>query len=342
MGSRRASWLKAPPTIHARRSNMRIFAIISVAALASCAGVASSPSSTIPIVPNLRKFTVPNAVTNGIYVGQFNGTAVFGYQGENKRNAPPICGENSGDAVADIATDPKGNLIVPSQNNEQIQVYKGPAMCGPSVTAVHDPYGLPVDAASANALTGKIAVANILDDGPISNPPPGSITLCTMAHGCATNLTNPNMNEVAGVALDKGGDCWASAINSSNSATLTFFAECRGKGRAARAYKNSSYGGLEVDKRGDILALDYKAKQLFVYSGCNPACKLLGGPFTLQGSSIYGKLNRAGTMFAAADYEYGQVDIYKYDVTSLTYEFSFNQDLSPSSNPEGIAYTPAL
>jgi hypothetical protein len=97
---------------------------------------------------------------------------------------------------------------------------------------------------------------------------------------------------------------------------------------------------LELDKNGNLLALDSTAARLFVYSGCRPACKLVAGPFTLQGLSLYGKLDEKGRTFAAADYQKGQVDLYTYSTTALTYEFSFSQDLSQGASVEGVAFSP--
>ena len=322
---------------------MRTIAIaVAALVLTACSG-ASSPSlpQTQSVESPSRRISHATARA-GIYVSEFDGSSVYGYAGTNQRNAPPICGETSGDFVADVATDRKGDLIAPSQQGETINIYSGPRMCGPTAATLHDPYGLPVDVASANALTKAIAVANIEDDGPISNPPPGSITLCTVAGGCTQNLTNPQMYRVAGVALDKRGDCWASAVDTNSNPTLIYFAHCAGKGRAASGFQNSSYGGLEVDKGGNLLTLDSNAARLFVYSGCRPACKLVAGPFALQGLSLYGKLDAKGTTFAAADYANGEIDLYKYSTTALTYQFSFNQDLSRGSSVEGVAFSPGL
>jgi hypothetical protein len=320
---------------------MRTLAAIAILALAACSGAASLPQTQTQRLPNFRQRISP-PTKDGIYVSQFDASAVFGYAGTNQRNAPPFCGENSGDFVADIATDPNGNLIAPSQLGETINVYSGPEMCGPSAAALHDSYGLPVDVASANALKQAILVANIEDNGPISNPPPGSITICTVAAGCTKNLTNAHMNRVAGVALDKHGNCWASATNASGDPTLIYFAHCDGKGRLATGFKNSSYGGLEFDKSGNLIALDSTAARLYIYSGCNPACTVVAGPFALQGESLYGKLDKAGTTFAAGDYQRGQVDLYSYSTSALTFKFSFNMDLSRSRSVEGVAFSPGL
>jgi hypothetical protein len=319
---------------------MRRLALIAVMALAGCAAGGSPPLGSAGAVP--QPAIVSAASRAGLYVAQYHQTNIYGYAGVNKRDAPPVCGESGVESVVDVAADPEGDLIVPNGNPHLVFVYKGPKMCGTPQIRILDPYGQPVDAASANATTGVIAVANVYDDGPITNPPPGSISLCDVAHDCTVNLTNPHMHEVAAVALDEAGDCWASAKDASGTATLVYFAHCAGKGRLASGYQNSGYGGLQVDKSGNLLAVDSSANALDVYSGCKPACKRVAGPFALQGATVYGKLDSRGKTFAAADSASGRIDVYKYAVTSLTYEFSFDQDLSRGSEVEGVAFTPAL
>jgi hypothetical protein len=321
---------------------MRAVVAISVLALAACTSAAQSPvpptsTAASAIVPAGRQ---PAAYTQGIYVAQFDSDAVFGYANQNRRNAPPVCGENGIQLVADIGTDPAGNLMVPSQIGETIFVFGGPKLCGAQIAKLHDPYGLPVDVASRNASSGTIAVANIEDDGPISNPPPGSITVCTIGGGCTGNLTNKRMYRLAGVAIDDAGDCWASAVDTKSKATLLYFAGCTGAGAVATGYKNASYGGLDIDSKGHLLALDYQNQKLFVYSGCNPACTRVAGPLALAGPAVYGKVNAKGTLFATTDYVNAKVDVYRYSGTSIRFDYSFSQDLTALGSPEGIAFSP--
>jgi hypothetical protein len=320
---------------------MRIALALSVLVFAGCAN--SAPSS---LVPSSSAFSIassrqhPAAYSTGFYVGQFSGDAVFAYANLNRRNAPPVCGENGIQFVADVATDPSGNLMVPSQIGEFVYVFAGPKLCGAQVAQLHDPYGLPVDVASRNAVSGTIAVANEEDDGPISDPPPGSITVCTVSAGCTANLTNKAMYRLAGVAIDAAGDCWGSAIDVKNAAKLLYFAGCTGNGTVATGFKNKSYGGLDIDTKGNIVSIDYQNRRVFVYSGCNPACTLVAGPLALKGGGIYGKVNAKGTLFATADYNAGQIDVYRYDGKSLKFEFFFNQDLDQGASAEGIAFSP--
>ncbi len=170
--------------------------------------------------------------------------------------------------------------------------------------SISDPYGAPIDAASNNAATGKIAVANLFEGSGA-----GSVSVCTLAGGCKTNLTNSNMYEVAGVAMSRNGDCWADATNSTGTATLTFFKNCNGSGRAATGFVNPYYGGLDIDAGGDLVTISAFTPAIYVYKGCNPACSLVGGPFQMEGPAVFGHLNKTSTRLAAANYEFNRVDI---------------------------------
>jgi hypothetical protein len=80
---------------------------------------------------------------------------------------------------------------------------------------------------------------------------------------------------------------------------------------------------------------------VYVYSGCKPSCTLVGGPYALQGLSVFGHLNHQSMTFAAADFQYGQVDVYQYNSpSSFNYYYSFNNGLSASSLVEGVAFNP--
>ncbi|HEY5425437.1 MAG TPA: hypothetical protein VIJ77_02710 [Candidatus Tumulicola sp.] len=287
----------------------------------------------------LRGVEAPATAKKGIYVGQFYGTDIFGFTSANKGNKGPICTVSGVASVNSLAVDGKGNLLDPDGGSASLLVYNGPGMCGSLAATIADPYGQPSDASSNDALTGKIAVGNIFDTGST----PGSLSVCTKAKGCKVNLTNPNMNEVAGVLMDKKGNCWADATNTNGTATLTYFKKCAGKGLAATGFVNSSFGGLDMDTHGNLLAIDAFASPngaLYVYSGCTPACTKVGGPYALHGEAVFGHLNKLGTQFVTGDFVNGQVDIYTYKPTALTYKYSFNNGLTASLDVEGVAFNP--
>jgi hypothetical protein len=285
-------------------------------------------------------FPAPDSAKGGIYASeeQSSGPDVFGYPNSNRHNGPAICSENA-QSTYDVAVDGKGNLVVPD-SADTITVFKGPDMCGRKLGSFRTIWGddYPVDATSPDAATGTIAVGVVQD----AATGVGSIELCTLKSGCKTNLINGyKMNLVFAVAMSKKGDCWAS---SAEPTALTYFKGCSGSGQSATGYENSDAGGLDIDKNGNLVSISCSEAScstpaLYVYSGCNPACKKLGGPFSLEGASLYGHLNEDGSRFAAADYQYGQIDIYKYTPTNITYMYSFNNGLSAGERM-GAAYNP--
>jgi hypothetical protein len=283
--------------------------------------------------------------SKGMYVNQFYEGAVLAYQNKNTGNNAPFCSvpTGSGSDVNGIAVDGKGNLITPEAANvsgqHAVVIWQGPGMCGAEVGSFTDPYGQPSNAASFDAVNGTVVVGNIFDN----SGAPGSLSICTLSGGCTANLTNPAMYKVAGVALAKNGDCWASAENSATSpaATLTYFAGCTGAGVVATGFMNVDYGGLSIDKNGNLVSVDKTGEQLWVYSGCNPACTLVGGPFPLVGLSVFGAVNGQSMAFMAGDQTNNQVDVYYYSPTALTFWYSYNNGISPSGKVEGVAYNPA-
>jgi hypothetical protein len=149
------------------------------------------------------------------------------------------------------------------------------------------------------------------------------------------------MSRLAGVALAKNGDCWGSASNSAGFATMTYFKHCSGSGQAATGWKNTYYGGLDIDSRGNIVAVDAFVPQLWIYHGCNPHCRVVGGPFPLHGDTVFGHLNRTSTQWVGGDYQNGMLDVYKYSESALTYEYSISNGLNIGDDVEGAAFAPA-
>ncbi len=304
--------------------------------LAGCAAEtpALAPSAALPRVAPaaVTQRALPRAAKAGLYVGEFYGKDIYGYRRSGKGAA--VCTIAGVLSVNDVASDVNGDLIDPDGGSRSVKVF-GP-QCGSLLGSVPDPYGQPADAMSADGATGTIAVANIFGPGR-SN---GSISLCSLTIGCTKNLTNPNMYEVAGVAMSEGGDCWASAIDQSNHASLTYFKGCAGNGETAKGFLNPSYGGLDFDAAGNLVSFSGNSAQLYVYGGCNPRCKLVGGPFSMGGTSVYGHLNASRDMLAVADYQHGRIELYSYTPTTVTYLRSFDTGLTTSLDVVGVTYAP--
>ena len=277
----------------------------------------------------------PDIAKRGIYASGTNSTVINGYKSRNKSNKPPFCTTPfSVSHPSSIAVDGAGNLIDPDGGTKSIIIGQGPHMCGAMAATISDPYGQPVDASSANALTGTIAVANN------SNQGIAGIAICAVSGGCTANLTNPAMTSIAGVAMDNSGNCWGDATKASI-ATLTYFAGCAGSGVQATGFTNVDYGGIDIDAAGNLVTIDIFSTggtgAVDVYSGCNPTCTLLSST-PLIAPAVYGHLDLHDKHLAVADIDNSQIDIYRYSPTGVTYLYSFNNGLPASIGVEGVAY----
>jgi hypothetical protein len=312
-------------------------ALVAAAMLIGCSSAATRalpPSGQAPPVALGARFgaTLPARAKAGLYVAEFYGTSVYGFRRSGKGAA--MCTITGVKSVNDVASDVKGDVIEPDGGSRTLKIFR--PQCGSVLGSVSDPYGQPADAMSEDAANGTIAIANIFGPGGAN----GSISLCSLKAGCTTNLTNPNMREVAGVAMSTAGDCWASAVDTSNHANLTYFKGCAGAGEMAKGFINPSYGGLIFDAAGNLVSFSGNSAQVYVYRGCDPRCKLAGGPFSMGGTSVYGHLNKRGNMLAVADYQHGQIELYSYSPTAVNFEGSFNMGLTQSLDVVGVTYAP--
>jgi hypothetical protein len=260
--------------------------------------------SKIPIGPDAGS---PDAAAKaGVYVGSFGASVIDGYTAANPHNKAPVCTISGVSAVNGLGADGVGNVIDPDGGSRSIIIF-GPH-CGSSLATISDTFGQPSDATSANAMTGKIAVGNILD----ASQSFGSLMTCT--------VTSENA--------------------SFSAAVLTYFKGCKGAGAATTGFANKSYGSLDIDTAGNLVSIDFMNNALYVYKGCNPKCTTVGGPFTLHGESIFGKFNDTAKSFEAVEFSVGQVDVYTYTPTAVTYKYSYNNGLVASQQPEGVAFAP--
>ena len=321
-----------------RFSHPHRLVIALIAALPILTACAVRPIPSTQTVEAPAQMPPPRITQSGIYIDlqtSPSSSEILGYRNKNGRPRP-FCTVGGVSYADRIAVDPVGDLIAPDSFAASITVFRGPRMCGKQLGSFTDPYGQPLDAASNDAATGTIAVANIF-----GNSGNGSISVCTLAQGCTANLTNNNMVEVAGVAMANNGDCWASAVKSSFVATLTYFKHCAGSGQPSGGYQNKAYGGLDIDSHGNILSISWSGygSSLYVYQGCRPQCTLIGGPFKLKLQTMTGHLNGNGKTFAAAVYQRGRIDIYKYTPTNVTYQYSVTDGLT-GGTVAGVAFTP--
>lgn len=294
--------------------------------------------------PNVRRaLRSENGLRKGVYVAEYYTNSVLGYARSTlQQNRPPVCAF-SANYVVNVATDTAGNLILPDGGSRTVSVYRGPNLCGPLLGRFPDSDGQPSDAATTDAAHGTIYVANLQAE----NQSYGDVSACTLAAGCSAVLRNGAIGgQLFAVAEDASGNVYASgyAQASGSGASLVVWKGGSGSGKRLRAYRNGSPGGLTFDSRGRLLALDTFAAgtgALWVYSGCPARCKA-HGPFPLHGQSVFGKLDASEKYFVVGDFEYGQVDVYRYrGDKGIEYVYSFSDGLTPSGDVEGIATNPA-
>jgi hypothetical protein len=338
---------------------------IAIGLLAGCAGnMGSNSTSPLGLSPQVRtapisvfddaapprlvsvihSLMLPDKKTKmpkkGTYVSQFDTTSVFGYAANNKKNNGPICTIDGVAFVNDVGVDGKGNLMLPdpgSASTPTLDIHQGPTMCGKLIGAIADPFGQPSDATSPNAVTGQIALGNLVGVGSTA----GSLSICTFKGGCTVNLTNSAYFHVGGVGMSNSGDCWIDVKTSaSGGAELVYYKGCAGNGAIASGFMQTYYGGIDIDKRGNLVIIDDMAEDVYIYSGCNPTCKVVGGPFALKGESFWGKLNQSNNQFTAVDRTDGLVDVYSYSTKNIKFIYSYDSGLSAALLPNGVAVNP--
>lgn len=270
-----------------------------------------------------------------------DGSGVVSYRFGRENHATLLCKHDGASYYSGVAADKDGNLMVPQGDlGNSMTVYAGPGMCGREFATVTWPisdFGYPVDAASLNVRTGKIVIAMV--------PPfslSGGVLVCRLSGSCSEILDESSFdpNGATAVAIDSAGDCWASAEleNASKSGyypALEYFHHCEAPGVKARGWLNAAGGGLDVDQSGNVLSISAGSpSRLYVYQGCRPQCRRIGGPFTLLHAATFGHVSRDGSLFASTGE--GVVDIYDYSSTTLAHRFSFRV----GKNSVGVAFSP--
>jgi hypothetical protein len=352
---------------------LSICTMVVAALLAGCSGNGSSPSSSIPGAGGASKISqaerhgivlmavdkrfaqvkrhgfhgrrAPQSEMRGIYTAEFtlNSNNVIGYPKNNSGNGPSICSESTGaSGVNGIGVDRTGNLIVPMAYNG-ILIYQGPAMCGPQAADIPDALGQAVDAAANDALSGTILVghANAI------------AATCTISSNNCTQLTASNMLGFVFVAMDKAGNCYATALDvNSFTPALWYWAGCTGTGAelgSAQGFTGQSNpGGIDVDSQGNLVVLQQGTpSSLTVFSGCRTGtCTVVSGPTALNGAGnnqcVYGHLGRQNRRYACGDYTLGQVDVYSYlPSRTPSYLWSFNNGLDQGNDVSAASYSPS-
>ena len=268
-------------------------------------------------------------------------TSVFGYAANNKKNNGPICTVDGVAFVNDVGVDGKGNLMLPypgSPTTDTLDIHQGPTMCGKPIRAYRR---------SLRAALGrhKPECRNRPDR---SRQPcrrrlkwPGSLSICTFKGGCTVNLTNSAYFHVGGVGMSNSGDCWIDVKTSaSGGVELVYYKGCAGNGAIASGFQQTYYGGIDIDKSGNLVIIDDMAEDVApsIAAAIQPA-RSSAAPFALKGESFWGDLfsriisSRQWTV-------HGSVDVYSYSTKNIKFIYSYNSGLSAALLPNGVAVNP--
>ncbi len=305
------------------------------------AGNAHVPISLVPDwkhpvgVQRLRLgFVYPDKkAAGGLYGSEFYGPGsseglINGYPNPNSKNGKPTC-TIDGYAINGWGIDTAGDLILPgnivSNAEPMVNVYQGPGLCGKLLGSITDSIGQAADAKSFNAVKDNIYIGNLES----TSAGTGNIVICSLKKKlCGTTVSSSLITGYgAGVAIDTKGDCWMSgATQTITGFVLVYWKGCKGKGVAATGTKNSQFGGLFFDTKGNMVSIDATG-MVYVYKGCTPKCTLVSSS-KLKGASIFGNLNAAGNELVLGDTDNEQIDVYKYAPTGVKYMYSFNNGLT--------------
>jgi hypothetical protein len=114
----------------------------------------------------------PLGLRRGLYV--LVPSSVYGFRANNRNNRPRFCSLGGITYPAgNIAFDTKGRMIVPDYASSTITVYAAPTRpkaCGRMLGVIQDRYGQPVDAASLDAVSGRIVVVAARPGGHLFAP----------------------------------------------------------------------------------------------------------------------------------------------------------------------------
>jgi hypothetical protein len=271
-----------------------------------------------------------DAATFGIYVAQPVTNVVYGYPFHDRSNDAPVCsvGPFNDLRYSDIAVDRNGDLFVVDAGANTVTVFQGPGLCGPKLGSITNPFGTFTDVASRDGVTIVAGYYGF-------HPDRGGVAICTLSAGCTHHLDvgsgGPGL--VYSVAVAPNGDCWASAQSAKYSNFLVYFPHCRHNGVRATGTENAEFG-LDIDANGNLVATTFAFNPyVLVYSGCNPACTLVGGPFPLMGAeafAFYGHLNGRSNKLIVPEgnISYGKLDVYSYSPSAVTYLYSITNGLS--------------
>jgi WD40 repeat protein len=319
----------------ANRPRMRLLQISSLfvmASLGTLAGCSSSTTLGTPSATAAGTAAVSRDAGGLIYASSYGSNTVNYYdKGTGPNN--PVAGSLSGSFSNPwgMAVDKSGDLYVANAEDRNVLVYaKGST--SPTST-LNDPSDFPCDVAVGS--DGTVYVAN--GSGPIGAS--GNVLIYKAG---STNpgqqLSNSHFLHVAGVALDKNGNVFASYNGQADgTGGVVEFHAPKFLNTTNMHVKLGYAGGVGFDGKGHLLVIDQEGPTLNVYNvgKRKPVAKL-----TLPGTSWFFAFNEDSTQLYVADSQLGEIDIFRYTPTSLKQTNKITNGENPSEDDFGVVDTP--
>lgn len=311
---------------------LHISSLSVVVLLGALAGCSSSTTLGTPNAPAGAASAVRDAGGGMIYASSYGGNTVDYYlKGTGPNN--PVAGSLKGSLSNPwgMAVDKSGDLYVANAEDQNVLIYaKGST--SPTGT-LDDPDKFPCDVALGS--DGTVYVAN--GSGPIGGS--GNIVIYKSGATQPTQtLNNKHFLHVAGVALDKAGDVFASynGLGSDTGGVVEFHAPDF-TNRTNMHITLKYAGGLGFDAKGHLLVIDQNGPSLNVY---NVGQRKPVATLSLPGASWFFAFNQASTQLYVADYKLGEIDVFRYTPTALKQINKITNGESPSSDDFGVVDTP--
>jgi hypothetical protein len=262
-----------------------------------------------------------------IAVAQFGGSSVLWFMLNDKKNKPPTTCEPAS-STNGIAIDRSGNLWVPDGRANTTTEY-APG-CGAAKLTIPDPTGEPADV----GFDGKSRVY-ILNLNNKSGPPTVEFYNSTTAKQLGT-LSDPSFNILFGIGTDRLGNVFVSNLTKNNVGIVIEFPKGKMPGKQLSGVALGLPGAPAFDASNNLIISDWLNKTIDVFT---PPYKSSPTTATLQGASIWCKLDRAGTQLYCGDADFGAIDVYAYPGDA--YLYSYTAALSASALVTGVAPDPA-
>jgi hypothetical protein len=258
-----------------------------------------------------------------IAVAQFGGSSVLWFGLNDKKNKPPIDCEPAS-STNGIAIDRAGNLWVPDGRANTTTEYA--PNCGSAKLTIADSTGEPADVGFSGR--DRVYILNLNGTA--------TVQFYNSTNGKQLGtLSDPSFHNLFGLGTDQLGNVFVSNLTASNVGTVVEFPHGKMPGSQLSGVSLGLPGAPTFDSTNNLIITDWLRETIDVFSP-----PYTGSPTTasLQGSSIWCKLNHQLTDLYCGDADHGSIDVYAYPGNA--YKYSYTAGLSASGLVTGVAPAP--